>query len=93
MFWIHGGAFIGGSGNDALYGGDFLVEKRTILVTFNYRLGVLGFLSLHLPEYSGNMALKDIQLALKWTHKNIERFGGDSKRITIFGHSAGVIQI
>lgn len=90
LFWIHGGAFIGGSGNDGLYGPDFLIEKRVILVTSNYRLGVLGFLSLDLPEYSGNMGLKDVQLALKWTHKNIERFGGDRNRITIFGHSAGI---
>lgn len=89
LFWIHGGAFFGGSGNDGLYGPDFLIDKRVILVTFNYRLGVLGFLSLELPEYSGNMGLKDVQLALKWTNKNIERFGGDRKRITIFGHSAG----
>lgn len=89
MFWIHGGAFIGGSGNDNLYGPDFLVEKRIVVVTLNYRLGVFGFLTLQLPEYSGNMGLKDIQLALKWTHKNIERFGGDNKRITVFGHSAG----
>lgn len=65
-------------------------KKRTILVTLNYRLGVFGFLSLQLPEYSGNMAMKDIQLALKWTNKNIERFGGDSNRITVFGHSAGI---
>ena len=89
LFFIHGGAFIGGSSNDDIYGPDFLIDKRTILVTHNYRLGILGFLSLQLPEYSGNMALKDTQLALKWTHKNIERFGGDSKRITVFGHSAG----
>lgn len=88
LFWL-----IGGSGNDGLHGPDFLIEKRTILVTSNYRLGVLGFLSLSLPEYSGNMGLKDIQLALKWTNKNIERFGGDRKRITISGHSAGIIRL
>lgn len=93
LFWIHGGAFIGGSGNDGLYGPDFLIEKRIILVTSNYRLGVLGFLSLHLPEYSGNMGMKDIHLALKWTNKNIERFGGDHTRITIFGHSAGMTSL
>lgn len=89
MFWIHGGAFFGGSANDNLYGPDFLIEKRVILVSTNYRLGVLGFLSLDLPEYSGNMGLKDVQLALKWANKNIEHFGGDRNRITIFGHSAG----
>lgn len=82
---------MGGSGNGDMYEPDFLIEKQTILVTFNYRLGVLGFLSLNSPEYSGNMGLKDVQLALKWTNENIERFGGDSKRITVFGHSAGNI--
>lgn len=89
LFFIHGGAYADGSGDDSLFGPDFIVEKRTILVTCNYRLGVLGFLSLNTPEYSGNMALKDQQLALKWISENIERFGGDKKRITVFGHSAG----
>lgn len=55
----------------------------------NYRLGFLGFLSLNSPEYSGNMGLKDQQLALKWVSSNIERFGGDKNRITIGGQSAG----
>lgn len=90
LFFIHGGAFIGGSSNDILYGPDLIVEKGTILVTLNYRLGVFGFLSLQLPDYSGNMAMKDIQLALKWIHKNIEQFGGDNNRITVAGHSAGI---
>lgn len=89
MVFIHGGGFAEGSGNDLVCGPDFLVEKGVILVTINYRLGILGFLSLDLPEYSGNMGLKDQQLALKWTHQNIEYFGGDKNRITIFGQSAG----
>lgn len=89
MFFIHGGGFAEGSGNDVVSGPDFLVEKDVILVTVNYRLGILGFLSLDLPEYSGNMGLKDQQLALKWTNQNIEYFGGDQNRITIFGQSAG----
>ena len=89
LFFIHGGGYYSGYGNDAIYGPDFIIEKQTILVTINYRLGVLGFLSLGTPEYSGNMGLKDQQLALKWTHDNIESFGGDKNRITIFGQSAG----
>lgn len=91
MFFTHGGGFTEGSSHDSIYGPDFIVEKETILVTINYRLGALGFLSLDSPEYSGNMGLKDQQQALKWIHKNIERFGGDNKRITYFGQSAGNI--
>lgn len=89
LFFIHGGGYTEGSSNDIFYGPDFIIEKDTILVTFNYRLGPLGFLSLGSAEYSGNMGLKDQQLALKWTHANIDRFDGDNQRITILGHSAG----
>lgn len=60
-----------------------------ILVTINYRLGFLGFASLGTPEYSGNMGLKDQQMALKWVHSNIESFSGDKQRITLFGESVG----
>lgn len=89
LFLIHGGGYVLGSGNDDMYGPDFIIEKRVILVTFNYRLGIFGFLSLHTPEYSGNMGLKDQQLALKWIYRNIKYFNGDSNKITIFGGSAG----
>lgn len=89
MIFIHGGSFAEYSGNDQYFGPDFLVEKQVILVTINYRLGVLGFLSLDTPEYSGNMGLKDQQMALKWIHNNIEHFGGDPKRVTLMGHDAG----
>lgn len=85
MFYIHGGVYLEGSGDDYFFGPDFLIEKQTILVTLNYRLGIFGFLSLNSTEYSGNMGLKDQQLALKWIHSNIHHFGGDNKRITIFG--------
>lgn len=89
MFWIHGGAWWDWSGNDHLFGADFFIEQRVIVVTINYRLGIFGFLSFGTPEYSGNMGLKDQQLALKWVYENIERFSGDKERITIFGESAG----
>lgn len=88
-FYIHGGGNLQGSGNDDMYGPDFFVEKRVILVTFNYRLGLFGFLSLNTTAYSGNMALKDQQLALKWIHKNIGCFNGDNNQITVIGHSSG----
>lgn len=89
LFFIHTGLFTEGAGDDQFYGPDFIIEKQTILVTLNYRLGIFGFLSLNSVDYSGNMGLKDQQLALKWISKNIEAFGGDSNRITIFGQSAG----
>lgn len=89
LVFIHGGTFSEGSGNDDHYGPDFIIEQNAILVTFNYRFGVLGFLSLNSPEYSGNMALKDQQLALKWVHSNIESFMGDNRKIMLFGESAG----
>lgn len=89
MFYIHGGGFHEGSGDDFQYGPDFLINDNVILVTSNYRLGVFGFMSLGTAEYSGNMGLKDQQLALQWINDNIESFGGDRERITLFGHSAG----
>lgn len=52
-------------------------------------MGPHGFLSLGIPEYSGNMAMKDQLLALKWTSDNIEQFGGDKNNIVLFGHSSG----
>lgn len=58
-------------------------------VTVNYRLGPLGFLALRTPEYSGNAALKDQLLAIKWTNDNIHHFGGDTNKITLYGVSAG----
>lgn len=89
MFWIHGGGFTWGSGNDDLYGPDFLVRYGIVLVTFNYRLEVLGFLSLHTTEVPGNAGMKDQVAALRWVKRNIGNFGGDPDNIMIFGESAG----
>jgi acetylcholinesterase len=91
MVYLHGGAFREGSGSATMYGGDFLVEKDVVVVTINYRLGVLGFLSLNTPEVPGNAGLKDIVQALRWIKENIHKFGGNSGNITLFGESAGGI--
>lgn len=93
MFWIHGGGFYSGSGNDDMYGPKFLVRKGVILVTINYRLEVLGFLCLDTKEVPGNAGMKDQVAALKWVNDNIEYFGGDSNNITIFGESAGAASV
>ncbi|XP_063708885.1 juvenile hormone esterase-like [Culicoides brevitarsis] len=89
MFWIHGGAFNGGSGNSMFYGPELLVKEDVIVVTINYRLGFLGFFSTNDRSAQGNYGLKDCVEALKWVQKNIEAFGGDRNRVTIFGQSAG----
>ncbi|XP_065209767.1 esterase FE4 isoform X2 [Planococcus citri] len=87
MVYIHGGGFLCGSGD--FYGPDFLMEYDVIVVTFNYRLHVFGFLNLGLPECPGNMGLKDQVLAFKWVRENISAFGGDPGSITAVGESAG----
>ncbi|KAJ3645076.1 hypothetical protein Zmor_022763 [Zophobas morio] len=91
LFWVHGGAFYMGSGNEDLYGPDFLITEDVVVVTINYRLGVLGFLSLEDPslDVPGNAGFKDQVLALKWVQSNISKFGGDPNNVTIFGESAG----
>lgn len=89
MVWVHGGAFKLGSGGKMIYGPKFLVKKNVILVTFNYRLGILGFLCLGIKEAPGNAGIKDQIAALKWVKKNIAKFGGDPDNITLFGESAG----
>ncbi|XP_026299635.1 bile salt-activated lipase isoform X2 [Apis mellifera] len=89
MVWIHGGAFMVGSGNDDIYGPDYLMRKDIVLVKINYRLGVLGFLNLEHEIAPGNQGLKDQVMALKWVQENISSFGGDPNNVTIFGESAG----
>ncbi|PZC70779.1 hypothetical protein B5X24_HaOG200161 [Helicoverpa armigera] len=89
MVFIHGGGFTFGSGNSDFYGADYLVEKDVVVVTINYRCGVLGFLSLNTPEVPGNAGLKDMVQAIRWIKNNIHNFGGNSGNVTIFGESAG----
>ncbi|XP_013164609.1 PREDICTED: juvenile hormone esterase-like isoform X1 [Papilio xuthus] len=90
LVFVHGGAFHLISGNtDLIYGPGFLMERGIVFVTMNYRLGILGFMSLDIESASGNAGLKDILLALEWIKANIERFGGSSDNITIGGNSSG----
>ncbi|XP_059054137.1 esterase FE4-like [Achroia grisella] len=90
MFHIHGGGFVFGIGTeDAAQGMDYIVKKNVVVVSINYRLGVLGFLCLDRKDAPGNMGLRDQVEALKWVKKNISKFGGDPNNVTIFGVSAG----
>lgn len=99
MAWIYGGGLDNGSGSIPLYHGDVLARRGVIVVTFNYRLGVFGFLALpglaeESPTHaSGNYGLLDQIAALKWIRRNIAAFGGDPSRVTIFGQSSGSIAI
>jgi para-nitrobenzyl esterase len=95
MVWIYGGAYLEGAGSTPYNQGDTLAAKGVVFVSFNYRLGSLGFLA-H-PELtkesphgaSGNYALMDTLAALQWVKQNIAAFGGNPANVTIFGESAG----
>ena len=102
-FWIHGGAFMGGFGHEKEFDGEAYCQRGVILVTVNYRLGPFGFLA-HpwLSEeseregsgrVSGNYGILDQITALQWVRDNIEAFGGDPNRITVFGQSAGCMSV
>lgn len=99
MVWIHGGAFVSGSGSSSWYdGASFAAQGDVVVVTINYRLGILGFL--HLGEIggeeyatSGNCGIMDQVAALQWVRDNIAAFGGDPNNVTVFGESAGAMSI
>jgi para-nitrobenzyl esterase len=94
LFWIHGGGFRGGSTSTPMYDGMGFAKKGVVFVSVAYRLGPFGFLA-H-PELSqesgkgsGAYGMMDMIAGLQWVQENIDRFGGDSSSVTIFGHSAG----
>jgi para-nitrobenzyl esterase len=100
LVWIHGGGFISGSGASPLYSGARLAARGdAVVVTINYRLGILGFLAhpgLADPESGGaqgNWGLLDQLAALSWVRDNIAAFGGDPENVTIFGESAGAMSV
>jgi para-nitrobenzyl esterase len=99
MVWIYGGGFVGGMTSIPTYDGTRFASKGVVLVSIAYRLGVFGYVA-H-PELSresgnkgsGNYGLQDMIAGLKWVQANIDRFGGDPRRVTIFGESAGGIAV
>ena len=99
MVWVHGGAFVFGSGSSPDFSGVQFAKQGVIVVTFNYRLGRLGFFAFpalskeHPDEPKGNYAYMDQIAALKWVQKNIAAFGGDPNNVTIFGESAGGVSV
>ena len=97
MLFIPGGAFQVGDGSSEYYSGQHLAAQDVVVMTINYRLGILGFLELGQldPSYagSGNNGLRDQIAALQWAHRNAAAFGGDPDNITVFGESAGSISL
>ncbi|KUM64196.1 hypothetical protein ACN42_g2899 [Penicillium freii] len=94
MLWIHGGAFTSGTGSDPTFdGGNLASRGDVVVVTINYRLGTLGFLALDDGKTNGNYGLADQTTALEWVRRNIQDFGGDPERVTIFGQSAGAASV
>lgn len=99
MVWIHGGGFVGGSGSDVRSDGAAMAGQGVVVVSFNYRAGLFGFLAhpaltLESPRgVSGNYGLLDQLAALLWVKNQIAAFGGDPARITVFGVSAGSASI
>jgi len=92
MVWIHGGGFQFGSSSSRVSDGTMLARKGAVVVSLNYRVGVLGFLAhpeLDAEGPSGDYGLQDQIAALRWVQANIARFGGDPGNVTIFGESAG----
>lgn len=99
MVWIHGGAFVGGSGSSPGNSGDQFARQGVILISINYRLARLGHFAFpalskeHPDEPKGSYAFMDQIAALKWVRQNIAAFGGDPDNVTIFGFSAGGVSV
>ncbi|SOE21757.1 para-nitrobenzyl esterase [Spirosomataceae bacterium TFI 002] len=99
LVYFYGGGFVAGDGSEPRYDGEAMAKEGIVVVTVNYRLNIFGFFA-H-PELSnettykgsGNYGLMDQALALKWVNENIKVFGGDPKRVTIAGESAGSISV
>jgi len=96
LVWIHGGAFVGGAG-DSSRGFEFAEHHDLVVVSINYRLGILGFVNfgdvLEDRDIPSNLGLRDQIAALRWVRDNIVQFGGDPARVTIAGESAGAMSV
>jgi len=99
MVWIHGGSLTSGASSEAVYDGAALAERGVLVVSVNYRLGILGYLahpglSAESPQgVSGNYGLLDQIAALRWVQRNISAFGGNPNNVTIAGESAGALSV
>ena len=99
MVWIYGGGYTAGTTSEARQNGKYLAKRGVIVVSMNYRLGILGFyahpeLTAESPHHaSGNYGLMDQNAALQWVHRNIKAFGGDPDNVTLFGESAGSFSV
>lgn len=91
IVFIHGGAFVVGTGDVPLYDGTAFAKKGVVLVSINYRLGIEGFLKI--KDVPTNLGIRDQIAALKWVQDNIAAFGGDPKNVTVMGESAGGMSV
>ncbi|KAF9890629.1 hypothetical protein FE257_005760 [Aspergillus nanangensis] len=91
--WVYGGSNTDGGISDSLYDGCNMAENDQILVSINYRLGPLGFMALNSAGIYGNQGIQDILLGLKWVQDSIAAFGGDPKKVVLFGQSAGATDV
>ncbi|GKT76202.1 carboxylesterase [Colletotrichum tofieldiae] len=88
LVWVHGGAFVTGSTRIPAYNGKFIADQDdVVVVSMNYRLNIFGFPGN--PVAAPNLGFLDIRMAMEWVRNNVEKFGGDVSRITMFGQSAG----
>ena len=99
LFYIYGGGFMAGDGSEPRYDGESMAKRGIVVVTLSHRLGIFGFfshpeLTAESPQHaSGNYALMDQTAALRWVKNNIASFGGDPRRVTIAGESAGSFSV
>lgn len=99
LVWIYGGGFTYGSGSHPSYDGESLARRGIVVVTFNYRMGLFGFMAhpqlsaSSVSSASGNYGLMDQIAALEWIQRNISAFGGDPRKVTVAGQSAGAMSI